>query len=292
MELVIGKRRLVIFSEQDERKEELEKIIALKYGNFSSLGRNVPKTERWELRVGLLPGGKIDGIDAPNHNKVIRVRNLPTRKRNYYGWWDLEAKRGRLLLSRHLNDFHVINFFLNHIFGAQLVKDGGLLIHSSSLIINGRSFLFMGKPGAGKSTIRMMAAKYLTLGDDTSVIEKNKGRYHHYPSPFHSEDYVVPILGKYYLPKAMFMIQKSEEDALEPVSQKEAVVKLMTQVRFLPAEEEMLISPGVYTSFLPKAFLADLFNPCWEFVQQVPVYRLLFTKSPKFLQVIKRHFFK
>jgi hypothetical protein len=239
-----------------------------------------------------LEGGNSFLPDFFSKNDLIRVKNSPNRKKQYSGWWDLKKRKGKIFLSKDYNDFHVINFFFSHVFGSQLIREGGLLIHSSSLIIKNQSFLFVGKPGVGKSTILKIAKNYQTLGDDTSVIEKINGEYKHFPSPFHSENYVLPVLGKNYPPRAIFIIRKSSEDKLIPISPKKALLNLMTQIRFLPTDEEIQVSPGVRVSFLPKTFLDLLLEPCWAFLNKTPAYCLYFTKTPKFLSLIDKEFFK
>lgn len=59
----------------------------------------------------------------------------------------------------------------------------GLVLHASSVTDGNKGFVFTGKEGAGKSTIRSLSGK-MPLGDDAALIRKINGRFFLYSSPF------------------------------------------------------------------------------------------------------------
>mgnify|MGYP001615431686 CR=1 FL=1 len=52
-----------------------------------------------------------------------------------------------------------------------LAKEGGFLLHASSVCINHKAYVFLGNSGAGKTTIlNLLKDEYHPLGDDLNII--------------------------------------------------------------------------------------------------------------------------
>lgn len=67
-----------------------------------------------------------------------------------------------------------------------LMHKSGVLIHSSSIVDRSCSYLFIGLPNSGKSTIARFAKEigFHTQGDEFILITSEKGKFYSYSTPF------------------------------------------------------------------------------------------------------------
>lgn len=74
------------------------------------------------------------------------------------------------------NDLNIRLFLLGSVFGALLQQRGYLVLHGSSIEINGKGVLFTGVSGIGKSTLAAAFQNkgYKVLTDDVSAVKINK----------------------------------------------------------------------------------------------------------------------
>ena len=69
-----------------------------------------------------------------------------------------------------------------------LSRERGFLLHASSVVRNGRAFLFTGPSGAGKTTIaRLAPPDVVVLTDEISYVRRHGGRYMAFGTPFAGE---------------------------------------------------------------------------------------------------------
>jgi hypothetical protein len=70
---------------------------------------------------------------------------------------------------------------------AALPREGGLLVHASSVVSRGRAFLFPGPSGAGKTTLASLGGARPVLCDEISAVRPVGDRYFAMPTPFFGE---------------------------------------------------------------------------------------------------------
>jgi hypothetical protein len=80
-----------------------------------------------------------------------------------------------------------VGSFLRVICGLFLPRNGGLLVHASSVVSCGRAFLFPGKSGAGKTTLASLAGTRAVLCDEISAVRRVGDDYLAMPTPFFGE---------------------------------------------------------------------------------------------------------
>jgi len=114
---------------------------------------------------------------------------------------DLKSGKGKLEINNEIQSF---DSFLRTFMSWHLIRSGGFLVHAASAVINGRGYLFVGKSGAGKSTISKMMIKELgekkfplltppytlypiVLTDELSIVRIIGDKIRIYPSPFWGE---------------------------------------------------------------------------------------------------------
>jgi hypothetical protein len=152
-----------------------------------------------------------------------------------------------------------------------LAKDGGFLLHSASAIRNGKSFLFAGVSGAGKTTISRLAPPDATLlTDEISYVRRQKDHYTAFGTPFTGE---LAKLGENVSApvEALYLLEKGSENRIDPVEQSEAVRSLLANLLFF-AEDEALVQSTFLSAF--------------EFVSTVPVFRLTFVPDGRVWELI------
>lgn len=93
-----------------------------------------------------------------------------------------------------------------------LTKNGGCILHSSSILYKNKAILFLGHEGAGKSTIiRLLKDVYRPLSDDTSLIKKVDGAYWVYQWPIVEKQWWVKKKNEAYLLEKFFFIKQSKK---------------------------------------------------------------------------------
>jgi hypothetical protein len=89
-----------------------------------------------------------------------------------------------LYCSSAQSNFFLFSYYLRQIFLEEMTSNGGVILHASSLIYNGKAYVFIGKSGAGKTTIRGLFPELSSLGDDIALINKKGNVWYLWGSPF------------------------------------------------------------------------------------------------------------
>lgn len=186
------------------------------------------------------------------------------RRGDFDAEWDMRRRHGH---ARQTANPYSIDTLLRIVHSLLLVDRGGFLLHSSSVIRNGKAYLFSGVSGAGKTTIsRLAPADAILLTDEVSYVRRddpNGGPHNLYRAcgtPFAGElakpgeNVSAPIA-------AVHLLAQGPENRREPVAPLVAVRALLRNVLFFAREE---------------ACVNQLFNTVFNFVESVPVYRLTF----------------
>jgi hypothetical protein len=152
-----------------------------------------------------------------------------------------------------------------------LAKQGGFLIHAASAIRSGRAFLFAGVSGAGKTTISRLAPPdvHLLTDEISYVVRKNDG-YRACGTPFAGE--LARVGENRSAPlSTLFLLEKGPENRIEPVGESEALRAIMRHILFF-AEDSTLVN--------------RVFDAACEFVNQVPVRKLIFVPDERVWDII------
>jgi hypothetical protein len=152
-----------------------------------------------------------------------------------------------------------------------LAQEGGFLLHSASVIRNGRAFLFSGISGAGKTTIARLAPPDVTLlTDEVSYIRQVDSHYRACGTPFAGElarvgeNCSAPI-------GSLFFLDQGPQNKIDSMAKSEATRRLMRNILFF-AEDTTLVD--------------KVFESACKFVEHVPVQRLTFAPDSRVWEMI------
>ncbi|MBO4562850.1 MAG: hypothetical protein J5772_04480 [Clostridia bacterium] len=142
----------------------------------------------------------------------------------------------------------------------ELIKRGGMMLHSSAVVTGGKAYLFSGPCGIGKST---HTSHWLELFPDAFILNDDK------PAIRLLEDgaraYGTPWSGKHDVSRngsapigAIAFIERAEENRIEPMPAAEAAIKLISQT----------------VRHISRPRMDELLDTAEKLMETVPIYRL------------------
>jgi len=219
------------------------------------------------VNPGMKNGGGADVVLVPDvkiSEGIIKVDH-PL----YQGFYSIQGEEGRVMVS----GYFALGAVLRTILSVIIVDHGGLAVHSSCITRNGKTYLFSGPSGYGKSTIVKLTENPLLYSDEVTLVRKdNSGNFHIFHSPFRSEIYSEPLEPSGEI-NGIFFIKQDTEVYLEPLSQTQALFKMLPCI-FFPVIER-------------NPYEAKIFNLCCDFLRQVRPMDLHFRKDGSFWRCIE-----
>jgi len=178
--------------------------IVSTYAPFAGTNAAVPI----HVCVEFAPGAPF--IEPEQHREwQIRTRERAGQVQytSFYerGWIDLSAGIAYVLLRRAGN----LENFLRVLYARECLARGGLLLHASGVIRNGRGYVFFGPSGAGKTTVTRLSRDETVLSDDLVIVAPHHGCCWVYGVPFRGTmseaprtNAAAPLCGLFALDKA------------------------------------------------------------------------------------------
>jgi hypothetical protein len=245
---------------QDSRFRQL---LESRYAGFTTS----VASPRFEFDVDLFEPSETTQADG---DVQVRVQDgeWVLQRGDFHAQWDSKAGRGRIRQSRNP---YAIDSVLRIVHTLILAKQGGFLVHAASAIRRGRAFLFAGVSGAGKTTISRLAPSDATLlTDEISYVRREGNDYRACGTPFAGE--LARVGENLSAPlRTLFLLKKGLENRIEPVATPEAVRLLLRNILFF-AEDTELVNL--------------VFRSACEFVERVPVRRLIFVPDERVWEMI------
>jgi hypothetical protein len=182
--------------------------------------------------------------------------------------WNAKAGRGYI---RQSSNPYAIDSVLRIVHTLILARQGGFLVHAASAIRGGRAFLFAGVSGAGKTTISRLAPSDATLlTDEISYLRREGNQYRACGTPFAGE--LARVGENQSAPlSALFLLGQGPENEIRPIAKSDAIRLLLRNILFFAEDAELV---GL------------VFQSACEFVEQVPVRRLIFVPDERVWDVI------
>lgn len=151
-----------------------------------------------------------------------------------------------------------------------LLPEDGFLLHAASVVQDGKGYVFVGRSGAGKSTVASLSPKGNVLTDEISLIKRVNGEWHAFGTPFWGEfradgsNVSVPLAG-------IFRLIQSPENSISALRPTELLKALLPCVLFFSSE-----------SADHRRLLHILAGACRE----IAGYNLKFQKNRSFWEVL------
>jgi len=227
-----------------------------------------PRNPQFEFEVELFEPAETMRADEDVQVRLERGEWL-LRRGDFQARWDAKAGRGRIRQSRNP---YAIDSVLRIVHTLILARQGGFLVHAASAIRGGRAFLFAGVSGGGKTTISRLAPSDATLlTDEISYVRRDGDAYRACGTPFAGE--LARVGENLSAPlSTLFLLEKGLENRIEPVAEAEAVRLLLRNILFF-AEDSELVNL--------------VFRSACEFVQRIPVRRLIFVPDERVWAIIR-----
>ncbi len=152
-------------------------------------------------------------------------------------------------------------------FSTFLPSDHGIVLHASCLEYRGLGYIFVGKSGAGKSTIVQLAPHGHIVGDDSAVIQKVNGQYNLFITPFFERNDTIKKQQQITI-KGIYLLHQSKSNKVAPASDP---IEAFRHSWLLP---QSFTETDTYAAALKKYWPVAL-----DIAAQIPVYQLWFTKN-------------
>ena len=155
-----------------------------------------------------------------------------------------------------------------------LAKRRGILLHAAGADINGQGMIFLGRSGAGKSSISRQLAirKEITmLSDDRIVVRKMENGFKFFGTPWPGDAGMA--LNQGVCLSEIFFIYHGAADKIQPISPGEAFKKLM---------------PVTSIPWYDKEILPEILRNCEDLVSCVSAYDLYFKPTVEVVDVLEK----
>jgi len=220
-----------------------------------------------KLEVHMQSRSRFPGLSSPNPAEVYsRDGRMVIKGRDFGGYLDLNGNAGEAEISSGDS----FESFLRITLSLILPNRDGIAIHASSLVKDGRAYVFPGKPGAGKTTIVKLSPDATLLTDEISIIRGIGETPRAYGTPFYGdlgipgENTSAPVAGLYFP-------VKDGKNYVERLDSRSALEQLLPNVILFGQDQELM----------RKAFYLSC-----ELAASVPCYALHFLPDPSFWSCI------
>ena len=207
---------------------------------------------------------------SPPHNYILR-KAVANKEHTHITILNDNFLKDRFL---HGNLLSLSMFSTDQILiGAYLAYNQGCILHSLGIIFKESGYLFVGHSGAGKSTMgSIMKGQAEILCDDRNIIRKTSDGYKVYGTWSHGD--IEDISPNSSQLKAIFFLEKSSINSLEPIVDKKILIAKLIAC---------LIRPITTADWWNKSL--DLLT---DLSQSVPSYILKFNKDLEVIDLIKQ----
>ena len=214
--------------------------VVLKIGGFNILVKfnkvefiqkvKMPDYIRWRYKdfIAILRKSlEIDYVITFKYVNYTRSLTSPKGEHMFINLYDQTS-------SKSLTTFYHISLFqfdviLTHVLQKMLARNEGFIVHTSAISVSNKAQCFMGKSGAGKSTIvKLLSTRYKPLADDSGIIRMENDQYFFYQMPLidknekiQKSSHPVPLGGIHFLKKGQdseVRIIKDTEEIIKKLS--------------------------------------------------------------------------
>ncbi len=201
-----------------------------------------------------------------------RENDIYLKSMGFHGYFDNNFN-GKIFFDPS-NNISVLENFFRVYYSIFLLKNGGMLLHSAGVEVDGKGFVFVGQSGSGKTTIsRVLMSHGFVYSDDIVAIRREGEIFNLYSTPFRGEETLFHREFRSVPLRKIFLLNKSREKTiLNKVHGGTAVAKLFANLPFVNS------IPGFYDCAL---------NNISELLKEVEVYDFYFKMGDFPWEIIK-----
>ncbi len=231
----------------------------------------VPHEDRPRVPDSLFATKTVDGDRFAMDGDLVTGRFDPLTRQG-----ELRVKR---ILTKELMTRVFEQLLYQAFYSARRIRDyPAVLMHACGVMCDGAGYLFVGEPGAGKSTVAALSGEFEVLNDEICLVEFGTAGAMLHGTPFNGH-FAGKVAGQAPL-RAVFLLSHGPDHRLEPVPLGAGVSLLTGQVVApLPLEEP-----------LTRQTSERMLDLAGRLATAAPLRRLLFTPDAGFWPVIRREF--
>lgn len=174
---------------------------------------------------------------------------------------------------------NVIENYLRFFAAHKALDQGGVVLHSAGLVFDNQAYIFVGRSGAGKTTLTRKAYQggAKILSDDINIILPDKGFTTHYAHavPFTGEfgRTLIHRGGQENFPIAgIFLLEQGDQLMIRSINKSDAIAKLLVGSPFVNTDE--------FESTL-------LFDSLTALLRRVPIFKLTSRRDDNIDEIMK-----
>lgn len=145
------------------------------------------------------------------------------------------------------------NILVHDVVMQLLRTNSGLSFHGSAILLKGKSHIFTGNSGAGKSTIiKLLRKDFQILADDSIYIRKINKRYVMYQTTFKDKEYWV-VKGRN--PKRIeriYFLEKADHFALKRITDRQEILRLLIEQFWFQDKESLNYHLPIFFDFVSR----------------------------------------
>lgn len=242
----------------------------------------MPDAARPDVRILLRPAAVPHFLRARRDGSLETYRLESRRANGRLDLWSyefagrLEIAAGRAALSiveeRGEAFDRGLENFLRVLTASYILERGGLLLHASGVVRQGRAHLFFGPSGRGKTTVTRLSPEDVVLSDDLSLVVENGGRFDAAGIPFGMAHHRVPDTRESFPIASLNALVQSAEVRREPLTGARALAEIAASLPFVMQETGQS---------------ARALEVAGRLLARVPAHRLWFRMDPSFWALVE-----
>jgi len=214
--LRIGTACILVKLEHTHLKFARDLLLNLIFSSFGGFIDVKPSDEKPDFTVHISHSTLKAGAIRDKKNLTSNILQLKKRNEAYTSY------------TISIFDFQtIIGFILSTV----LVRKKMILVHASAIKIGRKAYVFVGDPGAGKSTtIKLLIKKYTPLADDSVLLTMNNNVWYFYQTPYYEKESWIQRKSQGFPLGGVFFLNKSKDFKIEKEQERELIIeKILSQ---------------------------------------------------------------
>ncbi len=171
-----------------------------------------------------------------------------------------------------MQNVYELDSLLRILLSQVLVEQSGFLLHAATVERDGRAYIFMGRSGAGKSTVASLSPAQNVFTDEISLVRYRGEEWQAHGTPFWGE-FRADGKNRSAALAGIYALVQAKQNRVEPLTRKRAIAELLGNAVFFSQERTQ------------REMLLETFS---RLAAEVPVARLEFRKDASFWELVRQ----